>query len=44
MMKHKDKAKVAHKLALSYSMTALSIWYLPYLTLPYGVICIKGQC
>ena len=24
-----------HKLALSYSMTAISMWYLPYLTLPY---------
>ena len=28
-----DCAIVAHKLALSYNMTALSMWYLPYRTL-----------
>ena len=30
---------VVHKLALSYSMTDLSMWYLPYLTSTYMYVC-----
>ena len=35
-----DETQVAHKLAESYSMTALSMWY--YLTLPYHTFEVRA--